>query len=98
MVDINIIFNNTIVNNCFIVFCDFLVTSIARHHNLNKMCEDVGVTAKFCIYCHITFQWEKLFNGKNYWAGRTSEPMKICLFIGCIIKKIEHKTISLNIV
>ena len=52
MVDINIIFNNTIVNNCFIIFCDFLVTSIENlyrqtllaYHYYQNMFEDVSVT------------------------------------------------------
>ena len=33
MVGSNVIFNNIIVNNCFIIFCGFLVTSLAKSKN-----------------------------------------------------------------
>ena len=33
MVDPNIINNNAIVNNCFIIFCELLVTDIAKSFN-----------------------------------------------------------------
>ena len=36
MLDINFIFNKRIVNKCFIIFCDFLVTSIVIFRDINK--------------------------------------------------------------
>ena len=47
MVDINVISNNTIVNNCFIIFYELLATCITkslnvRFINLKKTREDVG--------------------------------------------------------